>query len=262
MMERAIGESVPGLKFEMTSPGLAKNSQGPAFELKFKLTLAEAEFVEAWARAHLLPDCHGADGFYQVTSVYCDTTRFDVFHRNPGFKRRKFRLRRYGEALPVFLERKSRLGDRVRKKRVEVTSDELCRLAETQTDPEWAGAWFHQRILKRDLRPSVRVSYERTAFFGGAAEAPVRLTLDRNLVGVAAHSWDIAPVRDGLPLLQGAVLLEMKYHITVPEKFRDLLSRLPAQPARLSKYRHCVNQCGLAAPRALPGPQDLRSAAS
>ena len=83
MMETAIGENAPGLKFDMTSPGLAKSSQGPAFELKFKLTLAEAEFVEAWARAHLLPDCHGADGFYQVTSVYCDTPRFDVFHRNP-----------------------------------------------------------------------------------------------------------------------------------------------------------------------------------
>jgi hypothetical protein len=262
MMETAMGEGMLSPRPFAMSPGLAAGSLGPAFELKFQLTAAEAEFVENWARTHLSPDCHGEGGFYRVTSVYCDTPRLDVFHRNAGFKRRKFRMRRYGEALCVFLERKSKLGDRVRKKRVEVQREELNRLAEAQTHPDWAGTWFHERILKRGLRPTVRVSYERTAFFGQAGASPVRMTLDRNLVGAAANDWDIVPLRDGLPLLHGAVLLEMKYHITMPELFRDLLPHLPAQPARVSKYRHCVHMCGLAEPVILPKPMELRSAAS
>jgi hypothetical protein len=258
MMETAIGDGLHDPQRQTLSPGLATRSLGPAFELKFQLTIAEAEFIENWARAHLSPDCHGADGFYRVTSVYCDTPRFDVFHRNAGYKRRKFRMRRYGDAMQVFLERKSKLGDRVRKKRVEVTRDELGRLAEAQTNPEWVGSWFHERILKRELRPTVRVSYERTAFFGHVG-APVRLTLDRNLIGAAASEWDIVPLHDGLPLLNGAVLLEMKYHINMPDLFRDLLPHLPAQPARLSKYRHCVRLCGLAEPAVLP-EEERRSA--
>lgn len=261
-METAMGEGPLGLRSGMLSPGLAAGSLGPAFELKFQLTAAAAEFVERWARTNLSPDCHGEDGFYRVTSLYCDTPRFDVFHRTAGFKRRKFRVRRYGEALQVFLERKSKLGDRVRKKRVEVARDELCRLSEANAHPDWVGSWFHQRILKRGLRPTVRVSYERTAFFGRAGELPVRLTLDRNLIGAAANDWEIMPLRDGLPLLDGAVLLEMKYHICMPELLRSLLPKLPVQPARVSKYRRCVHLCGLAEPVILPGPHELRSTAS
>jgi hypothetical protein len=257
-----MGEGGTGPRFEATSPGLAKGAFGPAFELKYQLTAEQAGLVEQWARTHLSPDQHGDSGFYRVTSVYCDTPYFDVFHRTAGFKRRKFRVRRYGEAIEVFLERKSKLGDRVRKKRVEVSQAELDRLSAVQANPEWVGSWFHERILKRGLRPTVRISYERTAFFGQAGEAPVRLTLDRNLIGAATSDWTIVPLRDGLPLLEGAVLLEMKYHITMPELFRDLLPHLPAQPARMSKYRRCVHLCGLAEPVVLPGPSSLRWAAS
>lgn len=249
MMDYAIGEAPLPI-----SPGLAAASLGPAFELKFQLTAAEAEFVEAWAREHLAPDCHGADGFYRVTSLYCDTPRFDVFHRNAGFKRRKFRVRRYGEAGHVFLERKAKNGDRVRKKRVQVDADELNLLTDLMSDPNWAGAWFHQKIVKRSLRPTVRVAYERTAFMGTAGEMPVRLTLDRNLVGSPADSWDLLPLLGGQPLLDGAVLLELKYHVMMPELFRGLLPKLPAQPARVSKYRRCVHLCGLAEPRVAPSP--------
>ena len=88
------------------------------------------------------------------------------------------------------------------------------------------------------------------------------MTLDRNLIGAATSEWGVAPLRDGQPLLEGAALLEMKYHVEMPELFRDLLPKLPAQPARVSKYRRCVHLCGLAEPIILPGPHELRWAAS
>ena len=40
--------------------------------------------------------------------MYCDTQALDVFHRTPGYRRRKYRVRRYDEAWDVHLERKVR----------------------------------------------------------------------------------------------------------------------------------------------------------
>src|SRR6478736_4750673 len=106
---RADGEPTaePIPESPAVSPGLATRSLGAAFELKFRLTPAEAAFVEAWARKHLTPDHHGAGGSYKVASVYCDTPGFDVFRRSAGFKRRKYRVRRYGDSPELFLERKT-----------------------------------------------------------------------------------------------------------------------------------------------------------
>ena len=65
--------------------------------------------LREWARAHLAPDHFGSgphgDG-YTTTSLYFETPGFDVYHRRGSYGRSKFRIRRYGEADIVFLERK------------------------------------------------------------------------------------------------------------------------------------------------------------
>lgn len=230
------------------SPGLAERACGEAFELKFQLSSPEADFIEAWARRRLEPDLHGVEGVYRVSSIYFDTPRLDVFHRVAGFKKRKFRARRYGDAEHIFLERKTKRGDRVRKKRVQIAPDELHRLLDLETDPAWAAAWFHRRIVAKNLRPIANVSYERTAFFGQFGAQPIRLTLDRHLIGAPTNDWRFAAITQGERLLGGggAALLEMKYHLALPEALRDLMPHLPAQPARISKYRQCIELCGLA----------------
>ena len=232
---------------EAESPGLRTDVAGAAFELKFQLPAAEARDVELWARQHLTPDPHGHDGTYRITSVYCDTPRLDVFYRTPGFRRRKFRLRHYATVPLVFLERKTRRKDRVKKKRTEVQADELALLASPAVPPTWAGAWFWRRVQDTGLRPTCRVAYDRTAFFGRANDAPVRLTIDRNLVGAPAGEWAAPILDDGHPLLPGAALVELKFHVHLPPLFQELLGRLTVPPARGSKYRRCVQLCGLAA---------------
>ncbi len=229
---------------DLQSPGLGTGA-GAAFELKFQLTRAESDDVETWARQHLHPDSHGEHGSYRITSIYCDTPRLDTFHRLPGYRRTKYRLRRYGESPCVYLECKRRWGDRVKKKRAEVSEAELGLLAGVSPPLDWTGAWFQKRLSKRGLRPACCVSYHRTAFFGRAGDTPIRLTLDRDLAGTPASGWDV-PLEDGQPLLPGGVLLEMKFHIHLPELFRGLLPRLPLHQGRVSKYRRCVQVCGLA----------------
>lgn len=223
-----------------TSPGLRAVARGgQAFELKFELTQADVPRLLDWARRHLRPDPHGEEGCYRVTSVYCDTPELDVFHRSVGYRGGKLRMRRYDEAPFVFLERKVKKGDQVRKRRVEVAPDDLRRLA-AGTSPQ-AAAWFLERALKKGVAPTARVGYRRTAFYGPA----VRVTMDENLIGVPARGWEVEPLRDGRELLPGGALLELKFHDAMPDLFRRLLPELPLKTARVSKYRRCVALCGL-----------------
>ena len=230
---------------EIQSPGLGAGAgAGPAFELKFRLNPAESHDIELWARQHLNPDPHGEHGSYRITSVYCDTPALDMYHRSPGYRRSKLRLRRYGEAARIYLECKRRGGDRVKTQRAVVAEEDLCLLA-SASSVDWAGAWFQERLAKRGLGPACRVTYRRTAFFGHSGGMPIRMTLDRDLTGELANGWDLL-LKEGQPLLPGEVLLELKFHTHLPELFRGLLPRLPLQQGRVSKYRQCMQVCGLA----------------
>ena len=86
----------------LDSPGLYRDAaETPAFEVKFLLSSAEAREVERRLRGRLAPDPHAdpaLGGAYRVTSVYFDTPALDVYRRSDGYRRRKYRVRRYGDA--------------------------------------------------------------------------------------------------------------------------------------------------------------------
>ncbi len=243
---QALAQEASASPAQGQSPGFGSSAGlGDAYELKFQLSPSEACTIEAWARQLMSPDSHGDNGCYRITSIYCDTAALDVFHRSPGYRRHKHRLRCYDGNPTVYLERKSKKGDLVRKKRVEIVPDELPLLSETVTPETWSGLWFHRRVQKRALQPTCLIAYQRTAFFGGSSESPLRLTLDTNLRGAKARGWEVPRLDDGLPLLPGSVLLELKFHLAMPDLFRQLLPLLPLQTARVSKYRRCVELCVL-----------------
>ncbi|MFQ3591575.1 MAG: polyphosphate polymerase domain-containing protein [Gemmataceae bacterium] len=225
------------------SPSLQQRGEGPAYELKYVLG-PEAQQVEAWARQHLLPDPHGVDGTYHTTSLYCDTAALDVFYRRPGHRRIKYRLRRYESGNLIHLERKRRQGDQVRKRRELLPLDQLALLQrEPDTIPEQLPfAWFLHALRRRQLQPTARVAYSRTAFHGPG----IRLTIDRHLRGERATDWDLTPLTAGRPLLQGHAVLELKFAGLLPGLFRDLLATLPGQlPSGVSKYRLCLRAEGI-----------------
>lgn len=253
------------------SPGLrAAKGAAPAFELKFELSQDHVFKMKSWALRLLKPDPHGVDGCYRVTSVYCDTPDFDVFHRSSGYRTGKLRLRRYDEMEAIFLERKVKRGDRIRKRRVEVAPGDLQRLVDgldgRSPATDWAASWFVEHALKKQVAPTCRVGYRRTAYFGMSGRQAVRLTIDENMIGVPARGWEAPPLHEGHELLPGGALLELKFQDTMPELFRPLLPELPARTAGVSKYRRCVRLCGLvkdltapAAPQ--PGPVAPRGTA-
>lgn len=233
----------------LVSPGLYRDeSETPAFEVKYLLTRAEAQEVEERLRGCLAPDPFAdpaLGGAYRVTSIYFDTAGFDVYSRSKGYRRRKYRVRRYGSAPTAFLERKAKKQQQVRKRRVEVPLAELATLA-GEAPPEWAGAWFASQLAKRQLRPVCRVSYERIALVGAHPDGPIRVTFDRAARGAAASGHDLEHVTDGPPLLGDEVIAEFKFLGAMPAAFKEVIEGLRLNPRSVSKFRRCVEAVGLA----------------
>ena len=96
------------------------------FELKYLITLKQAERFKSVLRAYLVPDKHGNNnGCYALTSLYYDSPVLRCYwEKEYGLRfRRKLRIRRYEtdepltEETPIFLEIKQCI-DRVTQKRL------------------------------------------------------------------------------------------------------------------------------------------------
>jgi hypothetical protein len=237
--------------FESPSLSARGGGAGPAYELKFLLDDERGRAVEAWARRRLALDPHGdpaLGGAYRTTSLYFDTPELDVYHRTPSYRRSKFRVRRYGSTSWTFLERKSKWGDRVAKRRVAVPEHELPTLARPVAPLDWPGDWFHCNLVRRQLLPACRIVYERTAFVGMCAGGPMRLTLDRRARGVLSEGWGVTAFEDGVPLLTGQAILEFKFWSALPAPFKELVHEMRLRPSTVSKYRRCREAWGVPAP--------------
>lgn len=231
------------------SPSLWKDRETPAFELKFQLFVDQARAIAAWAANYLQLDPHAdpaRENTYLVHGLYFDTPAFDVYQRSPGYKKRKYRLRRYGDNSPIFLEQKRKANGKVAKRRVQIAETEIERLRQIPCDTDWMGHWFHRRIARRQLQPSCLISYERQAFFGHNSEGPLRLTLDRNVRSQMADDWNVKPILEGPVMLPDQILLELKYRRQVPSLFKALMQDFGLNPGPLSKYRLAIQSSGRA----------------
>lgn len=237
--------------FESPSLVVAGRVRVPAFELKFLLDADQAGRVEEWMRERLAVDPHGdpaLGGAYSTTTLYLDTPDLAVYHRQRWYRRRKLRLRRYGELPWIFTERKSKGGDRVIKRRSVVAETEIPLLDQPASLESWPAHWFHRLMLTRRLRPACRISYLRFAFVGECPESPLRATLDRDIRGtVARDDWRLTPCDRGLPLLQDRVVFELKFHNALPQPFKELIRAFALSPSIVSKYRACCETWGLTA---------------
>ena len=231
-----------------------------AYEVKFLLPDAMADRVLAWARLHLAIDPHAdqsmGDG-YRVNSLYFDTASFDVFHRRGSFRRRKYRVRRYGSESLVFLERKTKSSGVVRKRRTVVPESDLSKLtalADSHThetegqvaaDPTWPGDWFHRKLIARRLMPRCHVGYDRVARVGMTPEGPIRLTVDRHVRCHAVAEMSVPRAVEGIRLLTEQSIVEFKFRVAMPGLFKGLIHELALTPSSMSKYRLSAAACGL-----------------
>jgi len=215
-----------------------RETRNLASEVKFLVDPISAHRIRDWARQRLSPDPYaGGDSRdeYRTTSLYFDTRDLDVFHRRGSFGRAKYRVRRYGDAQTVFLERKLRTSALLAKWRTQIALDELPRVSDS-SDVAWAGRWFHNRLAARKLTPTCQVTYERTARVGGSDNGPIRLTLDRNVRVLPATGLEFRAARSQ-PVLDYRLILELKFRGTLPALFKELVEQFHLTPQAVSKYR-------------------------
>jgi hypothetical protein len=232
----------------LLSPSLLTSEKVAAYEMKFLLPFAQAEEVEKWARHHLSPDPHAEnaqDGTYRVHSLYFDTDAFDVYHQADSYRKRKFRLRRYGDEPTTYLERKSKARGQVSKRRTAIHPEELDRLQKPTVDEAWDGSWFHERIVEQQLKPRCLHRYDRTAYMGTCDDGPIRLTLDRNIRCAPVEGYHFTADIPSIPLLPEEVILELKFPVAMPVLFKRLVQEQRLNPTGVSKYRRSVEACWL-----------------
>ncbi|WP_010582575.1 polyphosphate polymerase domain-containing protein [Schlesneria paludicola] len=227
----------------LISPSLcsAAGDSVQAFEMKFLLNEAQARRLEIDLRSFLIDDPHAESGphpgQYRITTLYFDTPEFDVYHRQSGYVRRKFRLRRYGDSNDVFLERKAKQGLHVRKRRSPVPLHELDRLQRPEIESDWVGEWFHRRIQLRRLSPVLSLTYDRMALVGVYEGHPMRATFDRAIRSRPALDWQLNPVESGAEILTDHVIFELKYRDFLPDPFKALIHSHQLSPGKASKFR-------------------------
>jgi hypothetical protein len=218
-----------------------------AREIKFVIDTSLASEIQEWMRANLEPDENGTGPFgdeYATSSLYFETPKFDVFHRRGSYGRSKYRIRRYGLADSMFLERKFRTDRLLAKRRTSVPLTDFSYLEANEGDPEWAGYWFHRRLLVRQLHPLLQLSYDRTARLGASGTGPVRMTIDFNLRVLPLPDRAFLP-GTGFPMLEGQNIVELKYRVALPGLFKQLVERFKLKTQPVSKFRAGLAALGL-----------------
>jgi hypothetical protein len=221
------------------------------FELKYLITLQQAERFKAALRAYLVPDEHGNNnGRYKLTSLYYDSPDLRCYwEKEFGLKfRRKLRLRRYEtdepftDETPVFLEIKQRIDRVTQKRRAVLPYREALRLCNDRQLPDQAPEdkavleEIYVFLWQYNLRPTSIVHYDRQAFIGTEYDIGLRVTFD------TALSFQVYPLHlheqaPGLPMLPpNQVVMEIKVNERIPYWLTELIAAHNLQMVRVSKY--------------------------
>ena len=232
-------------ELDFRSPSLRGRKAGdlPACEMKFLLDDAAAVAVEAFLSPYFELDPHSATGNsglgdragYHITTLYCDTPELSVFRRVGRHRLSKFRLRRYGDSSCVYLERKSKRGLIVRKRRSSIDLDCL----------DGFTGWYRNQLDRNRLSPVCLIEYDRVAYCAASVEGPLRLTFDRRIGGVLHDQYSLSSTRAMAPLLDGRVVCEFKFRGVLPSLFKAAIAALQLTPCGVSKFRHCIQSSEL-----------------
>lgn len=239
----------PSLMRASPSGGSESAKPAGAYEVKFLLPMATvSQLLENAQRAmqwDAYCDATPSDSpwpSYQLESLYLDTQNWSVYRRLPGYGRRKFRVRRYGNADAIYLERKSKRKGLVRKTRSQIPLRDAIQLSVPSLDPTSHTHWFQKRIQSRGLQPVVRIGYRRCALMCTSEHGIVRLTVDVALRCRRAldYAFSDDACNPWTSILDGQAIVEFKYGVAMPSQFRSWIDAFGLNSTSCSKYRNAI----------------------
>jgi SPX domain protein involved in polyphosphate accumulation len=226
------------------------------FELKYLLTLQQAEDMKVALKSYLLPDEHGKNhGRYAVTSLYYDSPDLRCYReKQDGLRfRRKLRIRLYGsgkvvtEETTVFLEIKQRVDRVTQKRRAVLPYADVLRLCNDRHLPQYGDE--DQELIEEvfaflwryNLQPASIVRYNRQAFIGTKYDIGLRITFDTDLT-FQNRPLHLHEQRSSLPMLPVQwVVMEIKVNDRIPRWLTDIIAAHNLQLQRISKYCRSID---------------------
>ncbi len=221
------------------------------FELKYRITEAQAAMIAAQIRPHMRPDRHSANGQYTLASLYLDSDDLRLYREalQQVKNRIKLRIRSYSDdpAAPCFFEIKRRINRVGVKSRagvprwaVEPLLANTLRPSEVECDARGNLEQFlHYRQLIH-ARPMVELRYFREAYEGRRAD-DVRVTFDRQLSFRATRTAELG--HDGCGWhqpLDRRVVLEIKFTHGYPTWIGRMVHELELRQGSNSKYKRAI----------------------
>ncbi|MCG2785352.1 MAG: polyphosphate polymerase domain-containing protein [Anaerolineae bacterium] len=237
------------------------------FELKYLLTLQQAERFKTALQAYLVADEHGnGNGRYPLSSLYYDSPDLRCYREKvDGLKfRRKLRIRLYGDSLtgetPVFVEIKQRLDRVTQKRRIILTYADALRLCNDRQHPANCAPddrsvldEIHAFLWQYNLHAASIVRYERQALIGTDYDIGLRVTFDTSLTA-QAHPLRLEQPPCGLPMLPVHItIMEIKVNERIPYWLTELVAAHNLQLVRISKYCQSIEAANLAKHNLLQG---------
>lgn len=219
-------------------------------EMKYIINEGTYQILRQRFKAVLKPDSHAEDGEYRITSLYFDDAYRSAYNdkMNGDCTRKKYRIRAYNFSPDIIkLECKGKDGEYGLKKNARLTYEQyksaakgdlsFCRL------PEFEDTTAEDMIISNalvGLKPWVLVDYVREPYVN--REGNVRLTFDKKLQ-VGVNTLDMfAENAEFSPVMDGQVILEVKYDNYLPSHIESLLSGLPLMRGPCSKFGLCSDK--------------------
>ncbi len=211
------------------------------YEIKYLLDRAQQAELMQLMQPYMVPDRYGET---VIRNVYFDTDNYRLIRRSmerPVYKE-KLRLRSYAQAGPdstVFAELKKKYQSVVYKRRLALPEhagmDWLCGRIPLPVDTQIAREIDYFRSYYRTVRPTVFLSYRRSAFYSIRGD-DFRMTFDEDIrARCTALSLQAEP--GGTLLIPDThVLLEIKCNGGMPLWLTTFLTRERIWKTSFSKY--------------------------
>jgi len=221
------------------------------FELKYLITLQQAENFKSALKAYLVPDEYGSNnGHYTLSSLYYDSPDLRCYwEKEYGLRfRRKLRIRYYEtdepltEETPICLEIKQRVDRVTQKRRAVLSYGDTLRLCNDRQLPNCAPedkAFIKEVYVflwQYNLRPISIVRYDRQALIGTEYDIGLRVTFDTDL-SFQTHHLHLHEEPSSLPMLSpNQVVMEIKVNERMPIWLTELIANHNLKMVRVSKY--------------------------
>ena len=219
-------------------------------EVKFEIDKLEYQVLRRKLSVILKPDPNmQPEGRYNVRSLYFDDCQNSALNQKEAgiFQRKKYRIRIYNHCDSyIKFERKTKIGQYMRKENIRITRNEADRLIAgdydflAETESELLRDFYAETRCSL-MRPVNIVEYEREAYIHPVGK--VRVTFDtglRTALGCSDLFNEKACVMTAQA--QQGIILEVKYNEVLPQFICGLFPDTIKPKLAIGKFVICRNQ--------------------